>query len=80
MDRRILDLVSTKYVQQKLALEIDLEKLINDPHKGYDADYITNMIMQKVQALKTVADNLQAWENIVSQLTPKVVTNPEPAQ
>ena len=31
MDRRILDLISTKYVSEKIEIEMELEKLINNP-------------------------------------------------
>ena len=33
MDRRILDLISTKYVSKKIEIEMELEKLINNPPK-----------------------------------------------
>jgi len=69
MDNRILDLVSTKYISQKLAIEVDLEKLINNPPIELQSNQITELIMDNVKKLRTVSADHQMWESIISQLT-----------
>ena len=67
MDRRVLDLVSTKYLSQKLAVEIELEKLLNNPPVDLKADALVGDIMSKVAELRNVIADSQTWEGIVGQ-------------
>jgi transcriptional regulatory protein LevR len=73
MDVRVLDLVTTRYVARKLAIEMDLENLINNiPTNKSSADF-TQEIMSKTTELRNVVADFQTWEGIVNQLT----KNPE---
>lgn len=73
MDKRVLDLVSTKYLSQKLAIEIELEKLINNPSADLNPDELTDLIMSRVSDLRNTIANSQTWEGIIGQL----IKNPE---
>ena len=75
MDRRILDLISTKYVSKKIEIEMELEKLINNPPKELTVKELSDKIMNQVSNLKDIVTNTQSWESIVSQLT--LPQNPE---
>ena len=75
MDRRILDLISTKYVSKKIELEMELEKLINNPPKELTVKELSDKIMNQVSNLRDIVTNTQSWESIVSQLT--LPPNPE---
>jgi hypothetical protein len=75
MDRRILDLISTKYVSKKIEIEMELEKLINNPPKELTIKELSDKIMNQVSNLKDIVTNTQSWESIVSQLT--LPPNPE---
>lgn len=75
MDRRILDLISTKYVSKKIEIEMELEKLINNPPKELTVKELSDKIMNQVSNLKDIVTNTQSWESIVSQLT--LPPNPE---
>lgn len=69
MDVRVLDLVTTTYVARKLAIEIDLENLINNiPTNKSSADF-TQQIMSKTTELRNIVADFQTWEGIVNQLT-----------
>jgi len=70
MDIRIIDLVSTKYLTEKMANEIDLEKLVNNSN-DINAQELSHLIMKKVEQLRVVSANMQAWEDIVNQITKK---------
>ena len=75
MDRRILDLISTKYVSKKIEIEMELEKLINNPPKELTVKELSDKIMNQVSNLRDIVTNTQSWESIVSQLT--LPPNPE---
>jgi len=75
MDRRILDLISTKYVSEKIEIEMELEKLINNPPAELTIKELSDKIMNQVSNLKDIVTNTQSWESIVSQLT--LPSNPE---
>ena len=75
MDRRILDLISTKYVSKKIEIEMELEKLINNPPAELTIKELSDKIMNQVSSLKDIVTNTQSWESIVSQLT--LPPNPE---
>lgn len=75
MDRRILDLISTKYVSEKIEIEMELEKLINNPPKELTVKELSDKIMNQVSNLRNIVTNTQSWESIVSQLT--LPPNPE---
>jgi hypothetical protein len=75
MDRRILDLISTKYVSKKIEIEMELEKLINNPPAELTIKELSDKIMNQVSNLKDIVTNTQSWESIVSQLT--LPPNPE---
>jgi hypothetical protein len=69
MDVRVLDLVTTRYVARKLAIEMDLENLINStPTNKSSADF-TQQIMAKTTELRNIVADFQTWEGIVNQLT-----------
>lgn len=67
MDKRILDVVSTKYLTRKISVEIELEKLLNS-NLGSSVEIVSEDIMNKVKELKDIASQMQTWENILSQL------------
>ncbi len=67
MDKRILDVVSTKYLTRKISAEIELEKLLNS-NLGSSVEIVSEDIMNKVKELKDIASQMQTWENILSQL------------
>ena len=73
MDRRVLDLVSTKYLSKKLAVEIELEKLINNPPTDLSPESLTTLIMLRVTDLRNTLADSQTWEGIIGQL----IKNPE---
>ena len=68
MDRRVLDLVSTKYLSKKLAVEIELEKLINNPPTDLSPESLTTLIMLRVTDLRNTLADSQTWEGIIGQL------------
>lgn len=67
MDKRILDVVSTKYLTRKISIEIELEKLLNSNLES-SVEIVSEDIMNKVKELKDIASQMQTWENILSQL------------
>ena len=73
MDVRVLDLVTTRYVALKLAIEMDLEKLINNTSTNKSSTDLTQEIMSKTTELRNIVADFQTWEGIVNQLT----KNPE---
>jgi hypothetical protein len=73
MDKKVLDLVSTKYLSQKLVIEIELEKLINNPPADLNPDQLTLLIMTRVSDLRNTISNSQTWEGIIGQQ----IKNPE---
>ena len=68
MDRRVLDLISTKFLTKKLSTEVELENLINNNVKD-SPTVVSDEIMLKVRELKEISSDMTTWENIVTQLT-----------
>ena len=68
MDRRVLDLISTKFLTKKLSTEVELENLINNNLKDSLA-VVSDEIMLKVRELREISSDISTWENIVTQLT-----------
>ncbi len=67
MDRRLLDLISTKFLTKKLATEVELESLINNYPKD-SLLKVSDEIMLKVHELREISSDITTWENIVTQL------------
>lgn len=74
MDKRILDLVTTRYMSQKIVLEMELEKLLNNPPQDLDPKKLSDEIMSAVQNLRVLASNNQMWESVALQF---IQSNPE---
>ena len=68
MDVRILDVVSTKLLTNKLKEEMDLESLVNNP-PNISSEELSNKIIEKISMLRNSAADFQTWENIVTQMT-----------
>lgn len=68
MDVRILDLVSTKLLTNKLREEMDLERLVNNP-TNMSSEELSNKIIEKVSMLRNSLADFQTWENLVNQMT-----------
>ena len=68
MDVRILDLVSTKLLTNKLTEEMDLERLVNNP-TNMSSEELSNKIIEKVSMLRSSSADFQTWENLVNQMT-----------
>lgn len=68
MDLRILDLVSTKLLVNKLKEEMDLEKLVNTS-TDLSSEELSNKIIEKISAVRNSGSDFQTWETIVNQLT-----------
>jgi hypothetical protein len=68
MDRRVLDLISTKFLTKKLSTEVELENLINNNLKD-SLTVVSDEIMLKVRELREISSDISTWENIVTQLT-----------
>jgi hypothetical protein len=66
MDKRVLDVVSTKFLTKKMVIEIELEKLINSNQESVDT--LSDKIIFKVKELKEIASDIQTWESILSQI------------
>lgn len=69
MDTRILDLVSTQLLANKLKEERDLELLVNNPPNNISSEELSNKIIEKISKLKNSLSDFQTWENIVNQMT-----------
>lgn len=67
MDKRIIDIVSTKYITKRMVTELDLERLMNTPSQDLNTNDLTNEIMSKVNELRGLINDSQMWENIVLQ-------------
>lgn len=67
MDKRIIDIVSTKYITKRMVTELDLERLMNTPSQDLNINDLTNEIMSKVNELRGLINDSQMWENIVLQ-------------
>lgn len=67
MDKKVLDVVSTKFLTKKIIVEIELEKLLNSNQES-SIDDLSNKIISKVRELKGIASDMQTWENILSQI------------
>jgi len=68
MDTRILDLVSTKLLTNKLREEMDLERLVNNPN-NMSSEELSNKIIEKISLLRNSVSDFQTWENLVNQMT-----------
>jgi hypothetical protein len=68
MDPRILDLVSTQYISEKMSIEIDLERLINNPPANISANELADNLKIKVGRLSKLLSEIQTWEGIMNQL------------
>ena len=68
MDPKILDLVSTQYISEKMSIEIDLERLINNPNTNMSANEIADNLKIKVSRLSKLLSEIQTWEGIMNQL------------
>ena len=68
MDPRILDLVSTQYISEKMSIEIDLERLINNPPANISANELADNLKTKVGRLSKLLSEIQTWEGIMNQL------------
>jgi hypothetical protein len=68
MDPRILDLVSTQYISEKMSIEIDLERLINNPPANISANEFADNLKIKVGRLSKLLSEIQTWEGIMNQL------------
>jgi len=69
MDKRILEIVSNTYLNQKVQAEVELEKLINNNY-NISVEETTERIMGAVSKLNNVVHDMQVWESILSQVTP----------
>jgi hypothetical protein len=69
MDLRILDLVSTKLLVNKLREEMDLERLVNTTSTDLSYEELSNKIIEKISAVRNSGSDFQTWETIVNQLT-----------
>lgn len=69
MDVRILDLVSTQLLANKIKEERDLELLVNNPPNNISSEDLSNKIIEKVSKLRNSLSDFQTWENIVNQMT-----------
>jgi hypothetical protein len=68
MDKRIIDIISTKYMAKRMVAELELEKLINTtPSQDLNIDKLTDNVMLKVNELRILINDSQMWENIVLQ-------------
>ena len=68
MDPRILDLVSTQYISERMSIEIDLERLINNPPANISANELADNLKIKVGRLSKLLSEIQTWEGIMNQL------------
>jgi hypothetical protein len=76
MNRKVLDFISTKYVCQKMAIENDLERMVNTPPSDLSTEALSNVVMDKVEELRRITSSYQMWEGIVAQLmTPEGENN-----
>ena len=69
MDLRILDLVSTKLLVNKLREEMDLERLVNTTSTDLSYEELSNKIIEKISTVRNSGSDFQTWETIVNQLT-----------
>jgi len=69
MDVRILDLVSTQLLLNKIKEERDLEILVNNPPREISSEELSNKITEKITRLRNSLADFQTWENIVTQMT-----------
>lgn len=76
MDKRILDLVSTRLVLKKNEIEVELEKLINNGY-NFSVEETIEKIEENVNKLNNAIFNIQMWENIISQTKPQNNQNPD---
>jgi len=70
MERKFLDLISTKYTNEKLKAELEIEKIVskNILDNKEDIDFLSVDLMKKINKLREINADLQMWESIVSHL------------
>jgi len=70
MERKFLDLISTKYTNEKLKAELEIEKIVskNILDNKEDIDFLSLDLMKKINKLREINADLQMWESIVSHL------------
>lgn len=70
MERKVLDLITTKYASERVNAELEIEKII--ANKAFDSDMdidtFTNSVMSKIHKLREINADAQMWENILAQL------------
>jgi hypothetical protein len=74
MERKVLDLITTKYVVERVKAEIEIEKAVTTKafENNMDIDNFTNSIMTKISKLREINSDAQLWENIVTQIVTQV--------
>jgi hypothetical protein len=74
MERKVLDLITTKYVVERAKAEIEIEKAVTTKafENNMDIDNFTNSIMTKISKLREINSDAQLWENIVTQIVTQV--------
>jgi DNA-binding HxlR family transcriptional regulator len=70
MDRKILDIVSNKYLTEKVQLELEMERLINNTYP-ISVEEAINRLTETTNQLSSVIRSIQMWENIISQIVPQ---------
>lgn len=70
MDRKILDIVSNKYLTKKVQLELEMEYLINNTYP-ISVEETINRLTETTDQLSDVLRSIQMWENIISQIVPQ---------
>lgn len=70
MERKFLDLITTKYTTEKLKAELEIEKIIskNSLETDSDVDFISADLMRKIKRLREINADLQMWDEILSHL------------
>jgi hypothetical protein len=74
MERKVLDLITTKYVVERAKAEVEIEKAVTAKafENNMDIDNFTNSIMTKISKLREINSDAQLWENIVTQIVTQV--------
>lgn len=71
MDKRVFDIVSSKFLTRKAEVEIELEKLINNQYNNLSVEETTERIQENVTKLSIIVHDIQMWESILNQVTPQ---------
>jgi len=70
MDKRILDIVSSRFLLKKEAHSLELEKLINNTY-NLSVEETTDRIVNAITGLNESIHQLQMWEEVLNQVTPQ---------